>query len=57
MSSPEFKLATVSVMSAVIPSAQSHTVTGNLSDWAYTNPRQILFLVLNSLSVLVVLLV
>lgn len=53
---PESNIETSSVMSTVPQSAQSHTVTGNLSEWAYTNPRQILFLILNSLSVLAVLL-
>ena len=57
MSVPELKIESVSAMSTTTPPAQSHTATGNLSEWAYTNPRQILFLILNSLSVLAVLLV
>lgn len=54
----ESNIESLNVMSTVPPSAQTDTVTvtGNLSEWSYTNPRQILFLVLNSLSVLVVLL-
>lgn len=58
MSEPELNIESVNVMNTVpSTSAQSRTVTGNLSEWSYTNPRQILFLILNSLSVLAVLLV
>ena len=56
MSEPELTIESVKVMSTVLPSA-SPTVTGNLSERTYTNPRQILFLILNSLSIIAVLLV
>lgn len=57
MSVPELKIESVSALSTTTPPAQGYIATGNLSEWAYTNPRQILFLILNSLSVLAVLLV
>lgn len=56
MSEQELRFDSVNVMN-VIRGPQHQSDTGNLSEWTYTSPRQILFLILNSLSILVVLLV